>query len=173
MAIGTIVDLVGERGWTASGTSSRRAGSWPSSTRWVCRRMRPRSMAFLRALPDSGRGTGYADSVSYRAADLDAVDVARRAMQGCERNHDAAGRAARRVRGDLRRPMRGRDPLPSGKSRFQRSGDEEGRSFMSGRLGERVMGSNVTIWDDATDSRNLAAAADHEGVPEAKGAARD
>src|SRR5262249_14933870 len=42
---------------------------------------------------------------------------------------------------------------------------EEGTSFLSGRLGEQVTGSNVTIWDDGTDPRGLAVAADHEGVP--------
>ena len=39
---------------------------------------------------------------------------------------------------------------------------QEGRSFME--LGERVMGENVTIWDDGQDPRGLPAAIDFEGV---------
>ncbi len=39
---------------------------------------------------------------------------------------------------------------------------QEGRSFME--LGERVMGDNVTIWDDGQDPRGLPAAIDFEGV---------
>ena len=39
---------------------------------------------------------------------------------------------------------------------------EEGRSFMD--LGNRVMGDNVSIWDDGNDPSGLPAAADFEGV---------
>ncbi len=39
---------------------------------------------------------------------------------------------------------------------------QEGRSFME--LGERVMGANVTIWDDGHDLTGLPAAIDFEGV---------
>jgi len=41
----------------------------------------------------------------------------------------------------------------------------EKRSFMSGRLGERVMGENISIWDDGLDERGLPAGFDYEGVP--------
>ncbi len=40
---------------------------------------------------------------------------------------------------------------------------EEGRSFME--LGKRVMGENVTIWDDGNDPSGLPSAMDFEGVP--------
>ena len=40
---------------------------------------------------------------------------------------------------------------------------EEGRSFME--IGEQIMGSNVTIWDDGLDPRGLPTAIDYEGVP--------
>jgi predicted Zn-dependent protease len=45
---------------------------------------------------------------------------------------------------------------------------QEGRSFLSGRMGEKVLGENVTIWDDATDGRSLAAPFDWEGQPKRK-----
>jgi len=41
----------------------------------------------------------------------------------------------------------------------------EKRSFMSGRLGERVMGENISIWDDALSPAGLPMASDYEGVP--------
>jgi PmbA protein len=41
----------------------------------------------------------------------------------------------------------------------------EQRSFMSGRLGERVMGENVSIWDDGTSLQGLPSPFDAEGVP--------
>lgn len=43
--------------------------------------------------------------------------------------------------------------------------EQEGRSFLSGRLGERITGEAVTIVDDPTDSRTMALPFDYEGVP--------
>ena len=40
---------------------------------------------------------------------------------------------------------------------------EEGRSFME--IGERIMGDNVTIWDDGLDPLGMPSAIDFEGVP--------
>jgi PmbA protein len=42
---------------------------------------------------------------------------------------------------------------------------QEGRSFMSGRLGERIMGENVSMWDDGLDPQGLPLPFDFEGVP--------
>ncbi len=44
----------------------------------------------------------------------------------------------------------------------------EGRSFMSGRMGERVAGDNVTIWDDGQDPDGFPVPFDFEGVPKQK-----
>ncbi len=41
----------------------------------------------------------------------------------------------------------------------------EKRSFMAGRLGERVMGENVTIWDDGLSPAGIPTPFDFEGVP--------
>ncbi len=42
---------------------------------------------------------------------------------------------------------------------------QEKRSFMSGRIGERVMGENITIWDDGLSPDTIAQPFDFEGVP--------
>jgi PmbA protein len=41
----------------------------------------------------------------------------------------------------------------------------EERSYLSGRLGERLFDENMTLWDDALDPRGLPKAFDFEGVP--------
>lgn len=41
---------------------------------------------------------------------------------------------------------------------------QEGRSFMTGKLGQKVVGDSINIWDDALDSRILVSAYDAEGV---------
>jgi PmbA protein len=56
---------------------------------------------------------------------------------------------------------------------------QEKRSFMAGRLGEKVMGENITLWDDGLASDTVPNAFDFEGVPKQrvtfvdKGIARD
>ena len=45
---------------------------------------------------------------------------------------------------------------------------QENRSFMSGRLGERITGENITIWDDGHDLRGVPLPFDFEGVPKQK-----
>ena len=45
---------------------------------------------------------------------------------------------------------------------------QEGRSFMTGKLGEKITGDNITIWDDGHDLRGLPLPVDFEGVPKEK-----
>lgn len=42
---------------------------------------------------------------------------------------------------------------------------QEGTSFATGKLGQRVMGENVSIWDDGSDPSGLPMPFDFEGVP--------
>jgi len=45
---------------------------------------------------------------------------------------------------------------------------QEKRSFMSGRLGEKITGDNITIWDDGLDTSAIPMPFDFEGVPKQK-----
>ena len=51
---------------------------------------------------------------------------------------------------------------------FNADAFQEGRSFMSGRLGQPIMGKNITMWDDGLDLRGLPLPFDFEGVPRQK-----
>ncbi|MBN1874375.1 MAG: TldD/PmbA family protein [Anaerolineae bacterium] len=42
---------------------------------------------------------------------------------------------------------------------------QEGRSFMSGHLGEQITGGNISIWDDGHDPRGVILPFDFEGMP--------
>jgi predicted Zn-dependent protease len=42
---------------------------------------------------------------------------------------------------------------------------QEGRSFMTGRFGQPVLGRNITIWDDGTAADSIPLPFDYEGVP--------
>ena len=45
---------------------------------------------------------------------------------------------------------------------------QEGRSFMNDRLGRKITGERITIWDDGHDTRGLMLPFDYEGVPKQK-----
>jgi len=45
---------------------------------------------------------------------------------------------------------------------------QEDRSFMCGKMGQKITGDNITIWDDALDLSGLPAPFDYEGVPKEK-----
>lgn len=51
---------------------------------------------------------------------------------------------------------------------FSAQAMQEGRSFMNGRIGEKVTGDNITIWDDGFDTRGVRLPFDFEGVPKQK-----
>ena len=42
---------------------------------------------------------------------------------------------------------------------------QEGRSFTTGRVGQRVCGENISIWDDGWDERGARRPFDYEGMP--------
>jgi predicted Zn-dependent protease len=45
---------------------------------------------------------------------------------------------------------------------------QEERSFMNGKLGERIVGENISLWDDGLDPTGVPMAFDFEGVPKQK-----
>jgi predicted Zn-dependent protease len=125
----------------------------------------PATLAYLRALVQSDGGSGYAEDLTWRARDLDPDGVAARAVEKCVLDRD-------------------REQLPPGdyEAVFEElavaeilrivsltglggQAVKEGRSFMSGRVGEKVTGDAFTLVEDALDPRTIAIPFDVEGTP--------
>lgn len=125
----------------------------------------PATMAYLRALVQSDGSSGYAEDLAWRAAELDPDGIASRAASKCDLDRD-------------------RQQLPPGdyEAVFEElavaeilrivsltglggQSVKEGRSFMSGRIGEKVTGETFTLVEDALDPRTLAIPFDVEGTP--------
>ena len=125
---------------------------------------RSSSASFSTVVASNG-GTGYAAGVATAIGDLDIRDLAARAVQ---------------------KALAGREPveLPAGEYPvvlehhavatlveflaylgFGAQALQEGRSFMCGKLGQRITGENISIWDDGLDPTGLPSAFDYEGVP--------
>lgn len=112
-----------------------------------------------------GDATGYAES-SHRDIDtLPWADTVERAIRKC---HDSRGAEAVEA-GDYEVVL---EPLAVGDLIMFLAwlglgalSVQEGRSFVCGRMGERVMSESVSVWDDGRDPRTLAMPFDFEGVP--------
>ena len=125
-------------------------------------RQRTTHAKLLTVMTGPDGASGYAQSTSTEIGDIDPAAVGREAA-------DKAVRAA------------GATDLPAGEytvileeyavatvveylsfSGFSALAVAEGRSFME--LGSRVMGENVSIWDDGADTSGIPSAIDYEGV---------
>jgi predicted Zn-dependent protease len=165
-AIGAICGAV-PKGMRAAGTSQLELTEDAVANTNGVAAYAPATMAYLRALVQSDTyiGSGYAEDLSMRIDALHPERVAERASQKCALDRD-------------------RMQLPPGdyEAVFEEiavaevlrivsltglgaQSVREGRSFMSGRIGQRVTGERFTLLDDALDARTLAVPFDVEGTP--------
>ena len=123
--------------------------------------------------------SGYAEATSWRAGDLDPGSVARRAAETAERTRGAGAIPAGTYRAVLEPYALGELLWLFGVTSLGALALEEGRSYLAGRLGERVFHPSFSIVDDASDPLGLPKAFDFEGVPKRRvalvedGVARD
>ncbi len=121
--------------------------------------------ANLNFVAESDSSRGYSGQACRNVDELDIAGLAREAGRRC-----AEARNPRELPpGDYETvflPNALADLTPFlGMLVFSALSEQEGRSCISGRLGQQVVSPLVNIWDDATDSRGLAEAFDAEGVP--------
>lgn len=163
-----IAERAARSGCVASGSLSAESSEVAVANSLGVHAYAPATQASLVLVVSDGESSGYAE---WRGADISRLDVeavAERATRKC-----AEGRGAQEAEPGqytvVLEPPAVADMLSLlayvglGALAYQ-----EGRSFLSGRLGERVVGENITIWDDATDPRQLAFPFDWEGVPKRK-----
>lgn len=164
-AIGRIIDAAASAGYAAFGTYRSSASELAVASTTGIRAHTSYTTAYLKALVEGSAGTGFGDAYDRDAARIDAEAVAKQAVNKCAANHDQgeiepgeyeAIFESNAVADMLRFPavwgMGAREVL-------------DGQSFMSGKLGERVAGEQVTIWDDPNDPRCLPVSIDFEGIP--------
>jgi predicted Zn-dependent protease len=137
------------------------------------------TMADVNTVIMSSEGSGHAERVSLDVGDIDGAEVAAEAIDKAERNKGQVELTP----GDydvVFQEYAVADILDFfSYLSFGAQAYQEKRSFMSGRLGEKVMGENIDIWDDGLAQDTTPNAFDFEGVPKQrvdfiqKGVARD
>lgn len=115
-------------------------------------------------MSDRHTGTGYADQLSRDISDIDPEAVGREAVERCLMSEEARDLPTGEYEVVLT-PYAVSDMVRFlGYLGFSASSLQEGRSFMAGKLGQQITGSNISIWDDALDPRTLNMPFDAEGV---------
>lgn len=126
------------------------------------------SEVFLKATLMSDGGSGYAEQACRDISKLDVSSVATTAIQKALAAQDPINLPPGNYPTILE-PAAVADMLMSlalcglGAKSLQ-----EGRSFLKSKLGKKIVSKQVTIWDDALDSRTLQIPFDFEGVPKQK-----
>jgi predicted Zn-dependent protease len=135
--------------------------------------------ASVLALAASDEASGYAEATSWRAGDLDPAAVAREAAEKAVRTQGADTVDAGTYRAVLEPYAISELLFYFGFTSLNALALLEGRSYLSGRLGERLFNESFTLWDDGLDARGYPKAFDLEGVPKQRvalvegGVARD
>jgi PmbA protein len=109
--------------------------------------------------------SGYAEKTAWRASDIDPAAVAREASEKAARTTGATEIEPGSYRAVLE-PYAFADLLDAfSHDSFGGLGLIEERSYLTGRIGERVFDEKVSIADDSLDPRGLPKAFDFEGTP--------
>ena len=130
----------------------------------------PATMAYLRALvlSDTYVGSGYAEDLSMRVDALHPDAIAARAAEKCALDRDRTQLAPGDYEAVFEELAVAEILRIMALTGLGGQSVREGRSFMSGRIGERVTGENFTLLDHALDARTIAVPFDVEGTPKHK-----
>lgn len=167
-ACGVVISAAGEKGLQASGTYSSLVSEIAVATSAGVRAYNASTQAFFRTIIQDGDNTGYADRLTRDIRDIDYKNVAEEALAKATMYPEARDLPPGRydtifeeyALADLVRFL--------GFIAFGADAKQQGRSFMARRMGEKVMGDNVSIWDDGLDPVGLAVPFDSEGMPKRK-----
>jgi predicted Zn-dependent protease len=167
-ACGVIIGAAWAKGLQAAGTYSTGVNEIAAASSAGVRAYNVSTQAFFRTIVQNGDNTGYADRLTRDVREIDYGAVAEEAILKATAFPEARELKPGRydtifeeyALSDLIRFL--------GMIAFGADAKQQGRSFMARRMGEKVMGDNVTIWDDGLDPRGLAVPFDSEGMPKKK-----
>jgi len=125
----------------------------------------PLTSTFINIVMTGDNSSGYADYLSRDVYDVKVEHLAQIAIQKCLESKDPKGLEPGEY-DVLLEPtavaalLEWMNYIGFGSKSFQ-----EGTSFLSNRIGQKIMGENITIYDDGSDESAIAFPFDFEGVP--------
>ncbi|MBI5642725.1 MAG: TldD/PmbA family protein [Deltaproteobacteria bacterium] len=167
-----LVSLVSSGFRKASSSGILQAGSLTTAAGEIAvvntngvRAYHPYTSAFLSSVSSKGEATGFKCATSKNISEIDIGRVMGASAESCLLAQSPRDLKAGSYRVMLEPPavselLHWLSYIGFGAKNYQ-----EGTSFLSGRLGEKVTGGNVTIYDDALSPLGMAAPFDMEGAP--------
>ncbi|MBI5826456.1 MAG: TldD/PmbA family protein [Deltaproteobacteria bacterium] len=128
----------------------------------------PYTSAFLSSISTGEGSSGFSSALSKDISSIDILDVMEESADSCLKGMAPRDLATGVYRVLLEPPAVCELLHWLAYIGFGAKNYHEGSSFLSGRLGEKITGENVTIYDDGADPRGMAVPFDLEGVGKRK-----
>ena len=164
-AVAVVCHLAEEKGLNAAGAFSTGSHTMVVANSQGVRAQASWTLAQLSTVVHSDTSSGYAERLAVDAGEIDAEQVAGEALERAVKSQGAREAPPGSYEVVLE-PYAVSDILDFlAMLGFSALAIQEGRSFMAGRLGQRVAGENISIWDDGLNSSGVPMPFDYEGVP--------
>ena len=166
--VGSILDLSRSNGMVASGAFSTGTEETMIANSLGVSAYHGGTMATVMTVIMSDDSSGYASAAGQDVSALDPSEIGRIAVDKALRSKNPTPIEPGSYTVILEEEAVATMMFYLGYLGFGALAVQEGRSFMSGHIGEKVTGDNITIWDDGFDPRGVVRPFDFEGVPKQK-----
>jgi predicted Zn-dependent protease len=163
-----VVNMAADKGLRAVGSMSTEATELAVANSLGVRAHFADTRATLTCIAMSKDSSGYGEETAVDVARIDPTRVAEKAISKCLLSRDPIAVPTGEYDVILEPGAVSQMILYLAFLGFSAESYQEGRSFMSGRLGQKITGDNITIWDDGLDPAGFPLPFDFEGVPKQK-----
>ncbi len=167
-AVKMVVEKANTSGLSAAGSFSNEAAILGVANSLGIRSIQPLTQASFSTVISSLSSSGFAGFVSRNVDELNAEELAGEAIKKALESRDPVTIEPGRYTAILEEEAVAQLLSFLGFIGFGALAFQEQRSFLYGKLGQKIVGDNVTLWDDARDSRTIGFPFDFEGVPKQK-----
>lgn len=164
-AAGVFCTLAREKGLTAAGALRTEASAMGVANSLGHFAYQVSTSADVNAVIMSEDSSGYSEAAAMNVRDLDIEGLAAEAVDKALKSRNPRPLPAGEYPVVLEQYAAANFLEMLGYLSFTALAVQEGRSFMAGKFGERVMSPLISIWDDGLDPSGLPIAFDYEGVP--------
>jgi PmbA protein len=160
-----VIDAADKLGFLAAGSHYTSGREFAVANSLGTEQYHASTSAYMNTVVMSPTSSGYADLSVLDISHFDPREVAEKAVKICADSQDP--RELPEGRYDVVISARALSELINWLAYVGFSVDsyQDGRSFMSGRIGEKLMGGNISMWDDGCDKTGAPIPFDFEGVP--------
>lgn len=167
-AAGIIIKAAKAAGFEAAGSVSSAVREMAVGNSLGVRAYNPVTSAGVSTVVMSASSSGYAHGNARDVTTLDFAAIARRAVDKCARSVKSETVEPGEYEVILEPPAAASVLSYVAMLGFSALAAQDGRSFLAGKLGEKVFGDNITVWDDGLDPRGMPVPFDGEGQPKHK-----